>query len=169
LGEALAHCVMDRQRRRLHGRARRITIDLDPTDDPTHGAQQLSFFNRHYDTFRWNSLDGSGRVPKLLHKEASGKKMNAGLEGQTYVVEVAPQVVIEPPDCLEPWRIQERFRHADKVFIRFHLNLGRAYFATVSQYSEAQLYEDGLPSQVLARRFRVSDHRSCCHELASKK
>src|SRR5208337_1387106 len=25
--------------------------DLDPTDDPTHGAQQLSFFNRHYDTW----------------------------------------------------------------------------------------------------------------------
>ena len=35
-------------RRRLHGRARRVTIDLDPTDDPTHGAQQLSFFNGHY-------------------------------------------------------------------------------------------------------------------------
>jgi hypothetical protein len=26
-----------------------VTIDLDPTDDPTHGAQQLSFFNSHYD------------------------------------------------------------------------------------------------------------------------
>jgi len=51
LGEALADCVIDRHRRRLHGRARRITIDLDPTDDPTHGAQQLSFFNGHYDTY----------------------------------------------------------------------------------------------------------------------
>jgi len=28
----------------------RITIDLDPTNDPTHGAQQLIFFNGHYDT-----------------------------------------------------------------------------------------------------------------------
>src|ERR1035438_5216782 len=26
-----------------------LPIDLDPTDDPTHGAQQLSFFNSHYD------------------------------------------------------------------------------------------------------------------------
>ena len=50
LGVALAECVIERHRRRLHGRARRITIDLDPTDDPTHGAQQLTFFNRHYDT-----------------------------------------------------------------------------------------------------------------------
>jgi hypothetical protein len=48
--EALADRVIERHRRRLHGRARRITIDLDPTEDPTHGAQQLSFFNRHYDS-----------------------------------------------------------------------------------------------------------------------
>jgi hypothetical protein len=34
---------------RLRGRVRCLTLDLDPTDDPTHGAQQLSFFNGHYD------------------------------------------------------------------------------------------------------------------------
>jgi Transposase DDE domain group 1 len=50
-GEALANRVIERHRRRLHGRARRMTIDLDPTDDPTHGAQQLTFFNSHYDTW----------------------------------------------------------------------------------------------------------------------
>jgi len=51
MGHALAGRVVERHRRRLHGRARRITIDLDPTDDPTHGAQQLSFFNGHYDAW----------------------------------------------------------------------------------------------------------------------
>jgi hypothetical protein len=51
MGEALAEVVIERHRKRLHGRARRITIDLDPTDDPTHGQQQLSFFNGHYDTW----------------------------------------------------------------------------------------------------------------------
>src|ERR1035437_1917296 len=51
LGEALAASVMQRHAERLGGRARRVTIDLDPTDDPTHGAQQLSFFNGHYDTW----------------------------------------------------------------------------------------------------------------------
>jgi hypothetical protein len=35
----------------LRRRAYRVTIDLDPTDDPTHGAQQLSFFNGHYDNW----------------------------------------------------------------------------------------------------------------------
>ena len=51
MGEALADVVIERHRKRLHGRARRITIDLDPTDDPTHGQQQLTFFNGHYDTW----------------------------------------------------------------------------------------------------------------------
>jgi hypothetical protein len=50
LGWGLARTVIAHHRRRLHGRARRITIDLDPTDDPTHGQQELSFFNGHYDT-----------------------------------------------------------------------------------------------------------------------
>jgi hypothetical protein len=49
--EALAERVIARHRQRLHGRARRITIDLDPTDDPTHGQQQFTFFNRHYDSY----------------------------------------------------------------------------------------------------------------------
>jgi hypothetical protein len=49
--EALADCVIARHRKRLHGRARRITIDLDPTDDPTHGQQQFTFFNSHYDSY----------------------------------------------------------------------------------------------------------------------
>lgn len=51
MGRALAGSVIDRHRQRLRGRARRITIDLDPTDDPTHGAQQLTFFNGHYDSW----------------------------------------------------------------------------------------------------------------------
>jgi hypothetical protein len=49
--EALADCVIERHGQRLHGRVRRITIDLDPTDDPTHGQQQFTFFNRHYDSY----------------------------------------------------------------------------------------------------------------------
>jgi hypothetical protein len=51
LGEALADSVIGRHAQRLQGRARLVTIDLDPTDDPTHGAQQLSFFNGHYDSW----------------------------------------------------------------------------------------------------------------------
>ena len=44
-GEFLAESLIRRHAKRLRHRAYRVTIDLDPTDDPTHGAQQLSFSN----------------------------------------------------------------------------------------------------------------------------
>ena len=58
MGMALAATVIERHRRRLGRKVKRITIDLDPTDDPTHGAQQLTFFNGHYDT--WCYLPAAG-------------------------------------------------------------------------------------------------------------
>jgi hypothetical protein len=51
MGQGLADTVIAHHRRRLRGRAARITIDLDPTDDPTHGQQEFTFFNGHYDTW----------------------------------------------------------------------------------------------------------------------
>ena len=49
MARELAASVIERHRRRLRRRVWRITIDLDPTDDRTHGAQQLTFFrmSRH--------------------------------------------------------------------------------------------------------------------------
>lgn len=58
MGEALADVVIERHRRRLRGKAKLITIELDPTDDPTHGGQQLSFFNGHYDTWCYLPVAG---------------------------------------------------------------------------------------------------------------
>ena len=60
MGLALADTVIARHRKRLRGRVKHITVELDPTDDPTHGAQQLSFFNGHYDT--WCYLPTAGFV-----------------------------------------------------------------------------------------------------------
>ena len=57
LSEGLADAVIQRHRRRKR-RVRRITIDLDPTCDPTHGKQQLSLFNGLYD--RWCYLPLTG-------------------------------------------------------------------------------------------------------------
>jgi hypothetical protein len=58
MGEVLADSVIERHRKRLHGEAGVITIDLDPTDDPTHGAQQLTFFNGHYDGYCYLPMVG---------------------------------------------------------------------------------------------------------------
>lgn len=55
----LSETVVAHHAARLHGKARRITIDLDPTDDPTHGHQQLSLFNGHYDTWCYLPVVGT--------------------------------------------------------------------------------------------------------------
>ena len=57
MSEALADAVIKRHRRRKR-KVRRITIDLDPTHDATHGGQQLSFFNWHYDSWCYLPLAG---------------------------------------------------------------------------------------------------------------
>src|SRR6266581_4513793 len=58
LGLALARSVIERQQKRLRGKVRHVTIDLDPTDDPTHGQQQFTFFNAYYDTHCYLPLLG---------------------------------------------------------------------------------------------------------------
>lgn len=59
MGLALAERVLERHRKRLGRRkVKHVRIDLDPTDDPTHGAQQLSFFNSHYDSWCYLPMVG---------------------------------------------------------------------------------------------------------------
>lgn len=56
MSEALFETVLDRHARRRR-KVRRITVDLDVTDDPTHGAQQLAFFNKFYDSWCYLPLE----------------------------------------------------------------------------------------------------------------
>jgi hypothetical protein len=58
MGHALADTVIARHRRRRR-RVRLITIDLDVTEDQTHGAQQLTFFNGFYDHWCYLPLVGT--------------------------------------------------------------------------------------------------------------
>jgi DDE family transposase len=51
LGMALADTVLTAHRERLGEGVRLITIDLDATDDPTHGQQEFALFNGYYDTW----------------------------------------------------------------------------------------------------------------------
>lgn len=55
---SLMQAVIGRHQKRLKGKAKLITIDLDPTDDPTHGKQQLTFFNTYYDTYCYMPILG---------------------------------------------------------------------------------------------------------------
>jgi len=52
LGYALTDAVIERERRKRQARrVRRITIDMDPTEDRTYGEQQLTFFSAFYDNW----------------------------------------------------------------------------------------------------------------------
>jgi hypothetical protein len=51
LGMAVANAGLLYHRQRLGDTVRLITIDLDATDDPTHGQQELALFNGYYDTW----------------------------------------------------------------------------------------------------------------------
>src|SRR6267142_1014770 len=51
LGTTLADAVLTYHHERLDETVRLITIDLDATDDPTHGQQEFALFNGYYDTW----------------------------------------------------------------------------------------------------------------------
>ncbi len=59
MAETLADAVIERHRRRLGKRCKRITLDFDPTDDPTHGQQEFTFFHGYYDTYCYLPLIGT--------------------------------------------------------------------------------------------------------------
>ncbi len=57
MAESLADSVIQRHKRRKK-KTKLITLDFDPTVDPTHGNQQLSLFNGFYDTSCYLPLAG---------------------------------------------------------------------------------------------------------------
>lgn len=57
--DTLADKVIERHRRRLGSRCRRITIDFDLTDDPTHGQQEFSVYHGYYDAHCYLPLIGT--------------------------------------------------------------------------------------------------------------
>jgi len=53
----------------LSGNTTEVVLDIDTTDDPTHGGQQLSFFHGYYDHHMYHPLlifDGEGQLVSVL-------------------------------------------------------------------------------------------------------
>lgn len=81
---AICYDFIDRYVESLKGRDQ-ITIDVDATDDPTHGRQQLSMFNGFYEQFMYNELffhDGdTGQIilPVLRPGNSHSNKWYAGI------------------------------------------------------------------------------------------
>ena len=61
MSKALTQTVLGRHKRRLGRKAKKtkIILDFDPTDDPTHGQQEFSFFHGYYDTYCYLPLVGT--------------------------------------------------------------------------------------------------------------
>ena len=126
-GEFLAESVIRRHAKRLRHRAYRVTIDLDPTDDPTHGAQQLSFFNGHYDS--WCYLPVMGFVS--FNDEAEQYLCAAVLRPGNVGAAVGAVALV-------PWRSVTMIRHhLPGVQIRICLDGGFAHPA-VLEFLDAQ-------------------------------
>ncbi len=53
MGEQFLHMYIRRNKKR---RPKRIILDLDGTDDPTYGNQQLTFFHGYYDQYMYHPL-----------------------------------------------------------------------------------------------------------------
>ena len=53
IGEYFVHLYIRRNRKR---KPKRIILDLDGTDDPTYGDQQLTFFHGYYDQYMYHPL-----------------------------------------------------------------------------------------------------------------
>ncbi len=61
MSKALTQTVLARHKRRLGRKAKKtkIILDFDPTDDPTHGQQEFSFFHGYYDAYCYLPLVGT--------------------------------------------------------------------------------------------------------------
>ena len=148
MGHVLADTVIAHHRRRLKGRARRITIDLDPTDDPTHGQQEFAFFNGHYDT--WCYLPAVATV--TFDAEADQYAVAAGLRPGTAPASLGLRRLVLPV-AIQSWSLtslQQRLFKTGGRLIR------HARYFTL-QLAESYLTRP-LFRQIVARIERLAGH-----------
>jgi hypothetical protein len=113
LAEQVVHCQA--HRRKGKRKPKNITIDIDPTDDPTHGQQVFSFFNTHYDNWCY--------LPQTIFIRFND-------EGEQYLVGVMLRPGNASATLWTPWvlrRLVELLRKTwPKIRIRVRLDGGFA-------------------------------------------
>ena len=121
-----------------------VIIDIDATDDPTHGAQQLSMYNGYYGQFMYNELlfhDGeTGQIilPVLRPGNSHSNKWYVSI-----LKRVVRAIKAEHPDM--------------KIFIRADSGFSNAPFYKLAE-DESLYYAVGLASnQVLKRRIKRAE------------
>jgi hypothetical protein len=101
--------VVIAQLARRHRGARRITLDLDSTDDPTHGQQPFAFYHAHYDTWCYLPLLGFISVDDQPEQHLFFARLRPGTSRDGRCVRALLRRVIP--------KLKARFRRA-KVLVR---------------------------------------------------
>lgn len=140
---ALCYGWIDRYVSSLEGRSR-ITIDIDGTDDSTHGKHQLSMFNGYYGQFMDNELffhDGdSGQIMEPVPRPGNSYSNN-------WFVGISKKIII---------RIREVYPKM-KITIRAHSGFSSAPFNRLADPYDLY-YAIGFSSdEVLKRKVRRAE------------
>ncbi len=108
MGRALERTVVGRLAQR-HRRARRITIDLDGSEDPTHGQQPFAFFNAYYDAWCYVPLFGFLSIDDLPEQHLFFARLRPGTGTEGRCVRALLRRIVP--------LIRQRFRRA-KIVVR---------------------------------------------------
>jgi hypothetical protein len=106
MGRALEHAVIGRLAHR-HRRARRITIDLDGSEDPTHGQQPFTFFSAYYDSWCYLPLFGFLSIDDLPEQHLFFARLRPGTGPEGRCVRTMLRRVVP--------LLRQRFRKAEIV------------------------------------------------------
>lgn len=155
-GRELEGFVIERLKRR-HRRARLITIDLDPSVDPTYGQQPFSFFHGHYDTWCYLPMFGFLSV-------------DADPEQYLFYARLRPGLSREVRGTIPLLRrtVEKLRRTFKKARIRVRLDAGFAYPQLFDALEELRVeYLVAMPENaVLARR--ATPHMNAARSLAEQ-
>lgn len=153
LGRGLEDTVIERVHRR-HPRAQIVTIDLDPSVDPTHGQQPFTFFNGHYGTWCY--------VPMLGFLSVDGHP-----EQYLFHARLRPGVAKEARGTVALLRrtIESVRRAFVRARIRVRLDAGFAYPQIFEALHELKVeYIIAMPENS-ALRERAAEHMAAARHL----
>ena len=106
MGRALERAVIGRLATR-HRRARQITIDLDGSEDPTHGQQPFAFFNAYYDSWCYVPLFGFLSIDDLPEQHLFFARLRPGTGPEGHCVRSLLRRIVP--------LLRQRFRKAEIV------------------------------------------------------
>ena len=157
LGRTLERVVI-KQLARRHRRARRITIDLDGSEDPTHGQQPFSFFNGYYDSWCYLPLFGFLSIDDLPEQHLFFARLRPGTGPESRCVRTLLRRVV--PMLKQLFRRAQIVVRLDAGFTSSELfdlfdELKLTYVAAMAKNSRLEVHAEGHMRAVrsLAERF----------------